>query len=170
MKAFRQGLILELVGREAITSQEQLRKRLRGRGVDVTQATLSRDIAELALAKHAADGAYRVPGENGAGPVEPVRLRPEGSGGTSPKLEERRRAGALRGAVAEYVRGIDRVRELVVIRTAPGQAGILGIAIDRAALAEVAGTVAGDDTLLVIVRDAKRARALVKTLGEWARR
>ena len=68
------------------------------------------------------------------------------------------------------MRGIDRVRELVVIRTAPGQAGILGIAIDRAALAEVAGTVAGDDTLLVIVRDAKRARALVKTLGEWARR
>jgi len=149
MKAFRQGLILELVGREAITSQEQLRKRLRGRGVDVTQATLSRDIAELALAKHAADGAYRVPGENGTGPGEPV--------------------GALRGAVAEYVRGIDRVRELVVIRTAPGQAGILGIAIDRAALAEVAGTVAGDDTLLVIVRDVKRARAFVQKVNDWAR-
>jgi transcriptional regulator of arginine metabolism len=149
MKAFRQGLILELVGREAITSQEQLRKRLRGRGVSVTQATLSRDIAELALAKHAADGAYRVPGENGSGPVEP--------------------AGAMRSAVAEYVRGLDRVRELVVIRTAPGQAGILGIAIDRAALPEVAGTVAGDDTLLVIVRDVRRAKAFVRTLGDWAR-
>jgi transcriptional regulator of arginine metabolism len=149
MKAFRQGLIVELVGREAITSQEQLRKRLRGRGVDVTQATLSRDIAELALVKHAADGAYRVAGENGAGPADP--------------------ASALRGAVAEYVRGIDRVRELVVIRTAPGQAGILGIAIDRAALPDVAGTIAGDDTLLVIVRDAKRARMLVKRIDEWAR-
>jgi transcriptional regulator of arginine metabolism len=149
MKAFRQGLILELVGREAITSQEQLRKRLRGRGVNVTQATLSRDIAELALAKHAADGAYRVPGQNGSGPVEPE--------------------SALRGAVAEYVRGIDRVRELVVIRTAPGQAGILGIVIDRAALPEVAGTVAGDDTLLVIVRDVKRARAFVQDINDWAR-
>jgi transcriptional regulator of arginine metabolism len=149
MKAFRQGLILELVGREAITSQEQLRKRLRGRGVNVTQATLSRDIAELALAKHAADGAYRVPGVNGSGPVEPE--------------------SALRAAVAEYVRGIDRVRELVVIRTAPGQAGILGIAIDRAALPEVAGTVAGDDTLLIIVRTVKRARTFVQTIEDWAR-
>jgi transcriptional regulator of arginine metabolism len=149
MKAFRQGLILELVGREAITSQEQLRKRLRGRGVNVTQATLSRDIAELALAKHAADGAYRVPGQNGSGAVEPE--------------------SALRGAVAEYVRGIDRVRELVVIRTAPGQAGILGIVIDRAALPEVAGTVAGDDTLLVIVRDVKRAKAFVQDINDWAR-
>jgi transcriptional regulator of arginine metabolism len=149
MKAFRQGLILELVGREAITSQEQLRKRLRGRGVTVTQATLSRDIAELALVKHAADGAYRVAGDNGAGAPEP--------------------AAALRGAVADYVGGIERVRELVVIRTAPGQAGILGIAVDRAALPEVAGTIAGDDTLLVIVRDVKRAKAFVQKVGEWAR-
>jgi transcriptional regulator of arginine metabolism len=149
MKAFRQGLILELVGREAITSQEQLRKRLRGRGVTATQATLSRDIAELALVKHAADGAYRVAGDNGAGPAEP--------------------AAGLRSAVAEYVGGIERVRELVVIRTAPGQAGILGIAVDRAALPEVAGTIAGDDTLLVIVRDARRARAFVKQIEEWAR-
>jgi transcriptional regulator of arginine metabolism len=75
----------------------------------------------------------------------------------------------MRSAVAEYVRGIDRVRELVVIRTAPGQAGILGIAIDRAALPEVAGTVAGDDTLLVIVRDAKRAKTFVQQVGGWAR-
>jgi transcriptional regulator of arginine metabolism len=150
MKAFRQGLILELVGREAILSQEQLRKRLRARGVDVTQATLSRDIAELALVKHAADGAYRLAGENGANTADP--------------------GIALRGAVAEYVRGLERVRELVVIRTAPGQAGILGIAIDRAALAEVAGTVAGDDTLLVIVRTVRQARALVKQIEDWARR
>ena len=67
------------------------------------------------------------------------------------------------------MRGVERVRELVVIRTAPGQAGILGIAIDRASLEEVAGTVAGDDTLLVIVRDAKRARSFVKMIEGWAR-
>jgi transcriptional regulator of arginine metabolism len=148
MKAFRQGLILELVGREAITSQEQLRKRLRGRGVTVTQATLSRDIAELALVKHASDGAYRLPGANGQ-PADP--------------------STALSTAVAEYARGVERVRELVVIRTAPGQAGILAIAIDRASLDEVAGTVAGDDTLIVIVRDVKRARNFVKRIEGWAR-
>jgi transcriptional regulator of arginine metabolism len=149
MKAFRHGLILELVGREAITSQEQLRKRLRGRGVDVTQATLSRDIAELALVKHAADGAYRMPGADNGTPAN-------GSSGVA-------------AAVTEYVRGIERVRELVVIRTAPGQAGILGIAIDRANMDAVAGTVAGDDTLLVIVRDTKRARNFVKQIEGWAR-
>ena len=59
MKALRQGAILEIVDREAITSQEQLRELLRGRGIEATQATLSRDIRDLGLIKRAADGAYR---------------------------------------------------------------------------------------------------------------
>lgn len=147
MKAFRQGLILELVGREEIGSQEQLRRLLRGRGVDVTQATLSRDIAELGLVKHAGDGAYRLPGADEA-PADAETT--------------------LRRAVAEYLRKIERVRELIVLRTEPGQAGILGIAVDRAALDEIAGTIAGDDTLLVVVRDARRAKALVKRIEDWA--
>ena len=59
MKSHRQSAILELVDREAITSQEQLRERLRERGIEATQATLSRDIRDLGLVKRAADGAYR---------------------------------------------------------------------------------------------------------------
>jgi transcriptional regulator of arginine metabolism len=149
MKGYRQGLILELVDREAITSQEQLRRQLRGRGVVATQATLSRDIKELGLVKRAADGAYRRPGAGDEAPADPET--------------------GLRRAVAEYLRRVDRVRELVVLRTDPGQAGILGIAVDRAGMGEVAGTIAGDDTLLVVVRDARRAKALVKQMEEWAR-
>ena len=68
MKSFRQGQVLELIDQESIYSQEQLRERLRQRGIDVTQATLSRDIRDLGLVKAAADGAYRRPlsGDNAA--------------------------------------------------------------------------------------------------------
>ena len=62
MKSYRQQLVSELVEQEAITSQEQLRERLRGKGIEVTQATLSRDIRDLGLVKRAGDGAYRRPG------------------------------------------------------------------------------------------------------------
>ena len=65
MKAYRQSIVLDLVDREAITSQEQLRRRLQGSGVTITQATLSRDIKELGLVKRAADGAYSRPGPRG---------------------------------------------------------------------------------------------------------
>ena len=69
MKAYRQSIVLDLVDREAVTSQEQLRRRLSGRGVAATQATLSRDIKELGLVKRASDGAYRRPG-----PEAPARI------------------------------------------------------------------------------------------------
>ena len=61
MKSYRQQLVLELIDREPITSQELLRERLGGRGIQVTQATLSRDIRDLGLVKAAADGAYKRP-------------------------------------------------------------------------------------------------------------
>ena len=61
MKSYRQSLVLELVDQEPITSQEQLRERLQAKGIDVTQATLSRDIRDLGLVKAAADGAYKRP-------------------------------------------------------------------------------------------------------------
>ena len=77
MKSKRQAAILEIVDREAITSQEQLRDRLRERGIDATQATLSRDVRDLALIKRAADGAYR---RAGAEPVLPVTSYREYSG------------------------------------------------------------------------------------------
>jgi len=139
MKARRKAAILEIVEQEAITSQEQLREQLRARGIDATQATLSRDIRELGLVKRAADGAYRRLG------AEPVA----GDG----------QAG-LRRAVEEYLRTQESVEQLLVLRTDPGQAQPLAIAIDRARVPEIAGTIGGDDTILVICRSAKDAAAI----------
>ena len=85
MKARRKTVILELVDREAITSQEQLREKLRGRGIEATQATLSRDIRELGLVKRAVDGAYRrsgaeTPGAGGEATLLLLHRRVRGHG------------------------------------------------------------------------------------------
>ena len=139
MKARRKAAILELVDKEAITSQEQLRERLRSLGIEATQATLSRDIQELGLVKRAADGAYRragaeaVPGDAQA---------------------------ALRRAVEDFLRTQETVQQLLVLRTDPGQAQPLAAAIDRARVPEIAGTIGGDDTILVICRSATDAAAI----------
>jgi transcriptional regulator of arginine metabolism len=139
MKARRKTVILELVDREAITSQEQLREKLRERGIEATQATLSRDIRELGLVKRAVDGAYRRSG-----------TETPGAGGEA----------TLRRAVEEYLRTQETIDQLLVLRTDPGQAQPLAVAIDRARLAEIAGTIGGDDTILVICRSAKDATAI----------
>jgi transcriptional regulator of arginine metabolism len=149
MKSYRQGIILEIIEREPIASQEQLRKRLRARGVEATQATLSRDIKELGLVKAAADGSYRRAAD-AAQAVDP---------------EER--DAAVRRAVEEFLRHVEPVQLLIVLRTDPGQAQILGLAIDRAGLEGVAGTLAGDDTVLVVTRDARHARALCRRFEKW---
>jgi len=147
MKVRRQAAILELVGGAAVHSQEQLRRRLRAHGFDVTQATLSRDIRALGLVKRAADSAYQRPQTDAVAPPN---------------------AGvALHRALSEYASSVARVQQLVIVRTGPGQAQPLAAAIDRAMLPEVVGTLAGDDTILVISRDARRARALAKELGAW---
>jgi transcriptional regulator of arginine metabolism len=145
MKARRQALILDLLGREPVRNQEQLRRGLRAIGVVATQATLSRDIKELGLVKRASDGAYQRP----TPPMMPA-------GGT---------ASALSRAVTEFVTGVDRVQHMIVLRTGPGQAHAAAIAIDRAQLPEVVGTIAGDDTILVIARDVRGARALADRLA-----
>jgi transcriptional regulator of arginine metabolism len=145
MKARRQALILDLLGREPVRNQEQLRRGLRAVGVVATQATLSRDIKELGLVKRASDGAY----QRSTPPMMPA-------GGT---------ASALSRAVTEFVTGVDRVQHMIVLRTGPGQAHAAAIAIDRAQLPEVVGTIAGDDTILVIARDVRGARALADRLA-----
>jgi transcriptional regulator of arginine metabolism len=138
----RRESILELVEREAISSQEQLREKLRARGIEATQATLSRDIQALGLVKRAADGAYRRAGSD------------HGVGSES----------GLRRAVAEYLRTQEAVEQLLVLRTDPGQAQPLAIALDRARLPEVAGTIGGDDTILVICRSTKAAAQIADRL------
>src|SRR5688572_4174109 len=93
MKARRQGLILELIDREPLRSQEEVRRRLLHRGCEATQATISRDIKELGLVKRAGDGAYQRQGVDVA--------RPELA------------LNALERAAASFLRRIDRVQQLV---------------------------------------------------------
>jgi len=149
MKARRQSAIVELVDREPVHSQEELRRRLQHRGFVATQATISRDIKDLGLVKRAGDGAYQRPGAEAANPETAL--------------------AALERAAEEYLRRVERAQQLVVIRTGIGQAQPLAIAIDRAQLPEVIGTIGGDDTILVIARDGKRAAALVKRLESYVR-
>ena len=147
MKSYRQSAILEIVDREAVSSQEQLRERLRSKGIEATQATLSRDIRDLGLIKRPADGAYRRAGTAVGSAVDP-------------EVE-------CRTAVDDYLRRYDVVDQLVVLKTDAGQAQPLAVAIDRAGLAEIVGTIAGDDTILVICRSAPDAAGLSKRLEEW---
>src|SRR5437763_17197938 len=123
MKARRQGLILELIDREPLRTQEQLRRRLHQHGFRATQATISRDVKDLALVKRAGDGAYQRPSADAARPASAL--------------------AALERAAGEFLRTVARVRQLVVLRTGAGQAQPLAAAIDRAQLAEAVGTIAG---------------------------
>ncbi|MEY4095186.1 MAG: Arginine repressor [Acidobacteriota bacterium] len=148
MKAPRQSAILDVVGQEAVRSQEQLRQRLAARGFDVTQATLSRDIKELGLLKRSSDGAYQPAADNTTSPANAL--------------------DTLSRALAEYLINIEQVQQLVVLKTGAGQAQLLALTIDRSRLPEVAGTLAGDDTILIIARDPNAAQAVTKQLRDLA--
>jgi transcriptional regulator of arginine metabolism len=148
MKSRRQAVILDLIDREALHSQELLRRRLHHRGFEATQATISRDIKELGLVKRAGDGAYQRPGTETPNPETALTL--------------------LERAANDFVRSVERVQQLVVIRTGRGQAQALAEALDRASLEEAVGTIAGDDTILVIARGGRAAATLCKRLREYS--
>ncbi len=149
MKPRRLAAIRDLVAHEAIRSQDQLRQQLAVRGFVVTQATLSRDIKELGLVKRSSDGAYQ---------AERAEEQPAAAAAAS----------QLARAVSEYLVTAEPVQQLVVLRTGVGQAQLLGVALDRARLPGVAGTIAGDDTILVVARDARSALALVQQFNDLA--
>jgi transcriptional regulator of arginine metabolism len=151
MKSFRQTLVLELVDQQAITSQEQLRQGLLAKGIEVTQATLSRDIRDLGLVKAAADGAYKRP-----------------TAGEVPAAVSDALAVLRRSATAS-LKKFDVVQQLVVLRTESAQAHPLAEAIDRARLSEVVGTIGGENTILVICRGEAEARAFTRQLEEWVK-
>ena len=148
MKNRRLTAIRDLVERESVHSQEELRRRLVARGFDVTQATLSRDIKELGLVKRASDGAYSTSNNDGSTPAAALVT--------------------LSRALGEFLQSVEVSQQLLVVRTGPGQAQLLGLALDRARLPEVLGTIAGDDTILVICRDARSAQTTRKTIEELA--
>ena|SRR5579871_1166376 len=148
MKTWRQTQILDVIDREPVASQEELRRKLQIRGIGATQATISRDLKQLGLVKRAGDGAYVRPGADASAP-------PAGD--------------QLRRALSTFVRGVERVDPLVVVRTDRGQAQGVAEWIDRARLTEVAGTIAGDDTILLVCRGPAAAADIEARLSEMVK-
>lgn len=148
-KAARHSRIEELVRGNTVTSQAELVEHLRSVGWTVTQATLSRDLEEMHAVK--VRGAYVIPPENDR------RLRP---------VEE---PGArLTRLLRELLTGADASGNLVVLRTPPGAAQFLASAIDRAGLPDVLGTIAGDDTIMLVASEGVRGQELAVRFTGWA--
>lgn len=142
-KTFRQGQILRLVSGQSISNQEELRRRLAAQKMRVTQATLSRDLQELRLVK-TQDG-YRP--DTGV-PQEPVAI-------PLPPLVR---------ALREFLVDIRPAENLLVLKTPPSGAQPLAAAVDAAKYPEIAGTIAGDDTVLIITPSKKTRDSLQKKL------
>ena len=138
MKLQRHNAIRELVAHSLVTNQDELRRKLRRRGFAVTQATLSRDIHELRLSK--GPGGYTLPNGNGNGNA----AEHDGPPSTAGMLES-------------FGVRVQRAMNQVVVGTVMGGAQPVAAALDREAWPEVVGTVAGDDTVLVICPDQRRA-------------
>jgi transcriptional regulator of arginine metabolism len=134
-KSFRQGQIRKLIRSRQIHTQDELATELRHVGVPATQVTLSRDIRELGLVK------------TGAGYVEPS--------GAAPMVRT-----DVASAVRDTVLDIRVAQNLLILRTPPAHANLVASALDQAEWPEVTGTVAGDDTVLVVTPDAKTAQGL----------
>jgi len=144
-KRERHDTILEIINARVVSSQEDLRKMLLQRGWDVTQATLSRDLRELRLA--------RVPTPEGA--------RYAITDGT---IEESR--AALDTLLPQLFLRIEGVSEMLVLRTVPGGAQPIAAALDGEAWSDILGTVGGDDTILIICRSvAARERVMRRLRG-----
>jgi len=137
-KAARIGRITELIRDRAIRSQTELSSLLETEGISATQATLSRDLDEL--------GAVKLRGVDGGAPVYQI---PE-DGGPRPMVGGTTRVAKL---LAELLLSWTSSGNITVLRTPPGAAHFLASALDRAAFDDVAGTIAGDDTILLVARE-----------------
>lgn len=146
-KRERQSAILEVVETRAVSSQEDLRKLLLHRGWDVTQATLSRDLRELRLA--------RVPTPEGARYAV-----------TDGAIEESR--VALETLLPQLFLRIDGVSEMIVLRTVPGGAQPIAAALDGESWPDILGTIGGDDTILIVCRSGLARDRVVRRLKALA--
>jgi transcriptional regulator of arginine metabolism len=140
MKTQRLNVIRQVLSGTPVASQDELRRKLRSRGIRVTQATLSRDMHELRLSK--GPGGYALPNGNGTGIAAAVE------DDTPPSVPEVLESFGLR---------VRRATNLVVVRTVMGGAQPVAAALDYEEWIEVVGTIAGDDTVLVICADQKSA-------------
>ena len=154
-RAARRDLIIQIIRSQAVASQSDLVAFLRGRGIEVTQATVSRDLDELGAVKTlSADGRllYAVPAEGG---------------------EDRLQADELEDINARLIRvaedtmvSIAYSGNLVVLRTPPGAAQYLASAFDHSHLQDVVGTIAGDDTILLVVAESSSGQAVADRLQQ----
>ena len=136
-KSYRHGQILRLIRNRKISTQDQLAHELASLGVNATQVTLSRDIRELGLVK------------------TPEGYRQVEAGAYGPSIET---------IAAEFLWDAITAQNLVVLKTSPGHASSVAIALDQEDWAEVVGTIAGDDTVLVVSPDNRTAAMLQKRL------
>ena len=152
-KAARHQRIIDVISRSEVRTQDELREALLNAGFAVTQATLSRDLVEL--------GAIKVIAKDGTATY------------TLPEIEGEQRVGAIIEAdvasrlarvTAEVMTGADFAQNLVVLHTKPGAANYLAGAIDRNVWPEVLGSVAGDDTVMIVARTTEAASAMCEAL------
>ena len=136
-KSYRQGQILKLIATKRIYTQDELARELSALGIAAKQVTLSRDIRDLGLVK-TAEG-YR-------------------------ELSPSERGPDFASLLSEFLRDVRVAQNIVVLRTAPGHANTVAVAIDDEELADVVGTIAGDDTILVVAPDAEGALRLRESL------
>ena len=136
-KSYRQGQILKLVRSKRILTQDELAEELRAQGISATQVTLSRDIRDLRLVK-TREG-YQEMAEEEKGPAFPL-------------------------LAAEFVLDVRTAQNQVVLKTAPGHANSVAVALDQEEWPEVVGTIAGDDTILVIAPDRETAEVIQEKL------
>ena len=148
-KQFRHDKNLHLIRDQEIFTQDELVKGLRKMGVRATQVTLSRDLHELNVAKTAAG--YKV------------------LNAVSSEEQEDARHHDFERTVAEFLRDVKRAQNLVILKTAVGGAQPVALALDRENWPEVVGTIAGDDTILVIAGDNRKAEKVVQRLLDLGR-
>jgi transcriptional regulator of arginine metabolism len=146
-KRFRQGQILKLLTGQAVASQDELRRQLGHLGVRVTQATLSRDLRELRLVKTTAG--YRPLADAAAEEASPLPT--------------------LAHAFKEFLLDIRPAQNMLLLKTPPGGAQPLAAAVDSEHWKEVAGTLAGDDTVLIIASSRRACTAIQKRVEEMLR-
>ena len=147
MKNERQSKILEIIESEPIDTQEQLQQRLQAQGIACTQATISRDIKQLHLVKEPmGQGRYRY-----AVSVQRSRLNV---------------ADKLRTIFRESIISVDSAQNIVVIKTMAGLANAAAAAMDGMSISGMVGTLAGDDTALLVMKDAEMARGFCEDIHE----
>jgi transcriptional regulator of arginine metabolism len=149
-RAKRQKAIAELIRVEPLASQEEVTSRLRAQGFATTQATVSRDLDTMGAVKVKRGGimTYALPDQIS---------------------DSDWAASRLQRIVSEWVISVEAAGNLLVLRTPPGSAHLVGLALDQAKLPEIAGTICGDDTLFVALRDGIAPKAMETRFRELAR-